>query len=218
MYSRTIVRTCIATSVVAALVSQVVEAQTGPRDFLAAAPASLFYTEDEMSEEAKVALVTARVRKPDSFDCSEWGISAESLESLVLQFCADSAVTIRSYRATGQDKQSIVIVESSRSSGRATDLSVYRFMKGQQTFTPLSAGELAQIGIEPITENDFLAPKDRFPQQDSQPVSLALTESGELEGRPVVWMDPRWQHRKAAFSVRFVWSEGRFKKAVKATE
>lgn len=218
MYSRTIVGIFIAAFVAVPLGSNVLEAQTGPRDFLAAAPATLFYTEDEMSEETKAALAKARVKKPESFDCSEWGIASESPESLVLQFCADSAVTVRSYRSPKREGQSVVIVESSRSSGRANDLSVFRFAKGQQAFAPLTVHELAEIGIGPITENDFLAPQDRFPQHDSKTVSLALTEAGELEGRPVTWMDPRWEHRKESFSVKFVWSDGRFKKVVKAAE
>jgi hypothetical protein len=71
-----------------------------------------------------------------------------------------------------------------------------------------------QLGIEQLTENDFLKPEQRFPAHEAQVVGLELSDKGELQGRLETWMDPRWEHRSEAFSVKFVWSEGRFHKVL----
>ena len=92
-------------------------AQSVPRDFVAAAPAALFYTEDEMSENEKAALVKSRF-KSKTFDCSRWGVAAETDSCLVLKYCQDSSITVRSYRLPVGLDESIIVVQSSRSSGR----------------------------------------------------------------------------------------------------
>lgn len=189
-------------------------AQSVPRDFVAAAPAALFYTEDEMSENEKAALVKSRFKRIKTFDCSRWGVAAETDSSLVLKYCQDSSITVRSYRLPVGLDESIIVVQSSRSSGRANDISVFKFKRGQRAFEPLSSDKLAELGLEQITENDFLEPSQRFPPQEALPVGLELSEEGDLQGRPVTWMDPRWAHRREAFSVKFVWVDGRFKKVL----
>jgi hypothetical protein len=190
------------------------QAESITREFFKAAPATLFYTEDEMSETDKEALIKGGFKKVRSFTCSGWGVAEESSSSLVLQYCADSSVTLRSYRGSTQSEESVIVVQSSRSAGRANDLSVFRFRKGQHAFVALSQEELSKLGIEQLTENDFLEPEQRFPPHEAQVVRLELSEKGELQGRLMTWMDPRWEHRSEAFSVKFVWSDGRFKKVL----
>jgi hypothetical protein len=190
----------------------VAQAENVAREFFKAAPATLFYTEDEMSEEDKAALIKAGFTRAKSFDCSAWGVAEETSSTLVLQYCADSSVTVRSYRVPARPDESVIVLQSSRSSGHANDLSVFRFKKGQQAFVALLQEELSKLGIDRLTENDFLEPEQRFALDEARTVGLELSEKGELLGRLITWMDPRWEHRKEAFSVKFVWSEGRFKR------
>lgn len=184
------------------------------RDFVTMAPAELFYTEDEMSEEAKANLVKGGFKRTRSFNCSSWGVAAESSDRIVLQSCSDSWVVVQLYRDTGSHKGKRVIaaVNSVRSSGRASDLELFSVSGVGDTFKPLGQQERAALGIESLTEDDFVANEDRFPAGDAQPVGLTLSDSGELVAEPQSWMDPRWEARRQLFENRFVWRGERFER------
>ena len=192
------------------LVARVVDAQVGPREFFKAAPADLFYTEDEMSERDKAAVIKGGFRITKRFNCSVWGVAKETKDSLSLQYCDDSVVNVRVFRSNALLDDAVVAVESSRSSGRASDLNFFRFKKGQQNFSPLTIEELKALGIEPLTENDFLDDSQKFAPGEDGAVRLVLNESGDLSGELMTWMDPRWEQRRQAYTVQFVWSGGQF--------
>jgi hypothetical protein len=187
------------------------------RDFVAMAPAALFYTEDELSEEAKAALVKGGFKRTRSFNCSKWGVASESRERLVLQSCADSWVVVQLYRYSNphKDKRVIVAINSVRSSGRAGDLELFIVTGRGDSFKPLSQQQRSEIGIDVLTEDDFVAVEERFPAGDAQPVSLTLAESGALIGELQTWMDPRWESRNQAFEISFVWRGQRFERVKK---
>jgi hypothetical protein len=181
-----------------------------PRDFVSSAPAELFYTEDEMSEEEKRVLVRGGFKKKVKFDCSAWGVAAESSDRIVLQYCADSFVVVHVFRGLRDPKSALVAVSSVRASGRASDLTMFRASKGQKEFAPLTQQQLAELGVRELTENDFLKEAQRFSPGEAQPVRLALSDSGELHGELMTWMDPRWEDREQAYEVAFVWRQGSF--------
>jgi len=181
-----------------------------PRDFVSGAPADLFYTEDEMSAEEKQALVKGGFKKRDEFDCSAWGVAEETADRLVLQYCADSSVTVQVYRDVPDAKSVLVAVSSVRAGGRASNLSLFKAAKDQKEFVPLTDAQLREIGVTQLTENDFLKDAQRFSASEAQGVRLTLGEKGELRGEPDTWMDPRWETRQQAFEVAFVWDRGRF--------
>jgi hypothetical protein len=192
------------------LVSTALAEVYSPRDFVSAAPADLFYTEDEMSAEEKQALVKSGFKKRDEFDCSAWGVAEETPDRLVLQYCADSSVTVQVYRDAPDAKSVLVAVSSVRASGRAGNLSLFKATKDQKEFVALTDTQLREIGVLQLTENDFLKDAQRFPASEAQGVRLTLGEKGELRGEPDTWMDPRWEARQQAFEVAFVWGKGRF--------
>jgi len=181
-----------------------------PRDFVKAAPAELFYTDDEMSEEEKQALVKNGFKKKKQFDCSAWGVAEESKDRMVLQYCSDSSVTVQVYRTTTDPKAALVAVLSSRGSGRSSDLALFQVTTGQEEFAPLSTAQLSSIGVTALTENDFLKDDQKFPAQDAQAARLTLAEDSTLRGELNNWMDPRWEHRSEAYEIAFAWNNGRF--------
>jgi|GEM_PF-3359269 len=181
-----------------------------PRDFVSAAPADLFYTEDEMSSEEKQSLVKGGFKKRDEFDCSAWGVADETPDRLVLQYCADSSVTVQVYRDAPDAKSVLVAVSSVRAGGRAGNLSLFKAAKDQKAFVALTDAQLQELGVAQLTENDFLKEAQRFSASEAQGVRLTLGEKGELRGEPDTWMDPRWETRQQAFEVAFVWDKGRF--------
>jgi hypothetical protein len=184
------------------------------RDFVAMAPAELFYTEDEMSEEAKAKLVKGGFKRTKSFNCLAWGVASESRNRIVLQICSDSWVVVQLYHDTGshKDKRVIVAVNSVRSSGRASDLELFSVSGDGDSFKPMSQQERAALGVESLTEDDFLANEERFPVGEALPVGLTVSESGELVGELQTWMDPRWESRRQLFENRFVWRGERFER------
>jgi hypothetical protein len=188
--------------------------ETPARDFFSAAPAEFFYTDDEMSENAKALIVKQGFRISKRFDCSAWGVAHERPEILTLKICEDSSVTVRAYRSGASHDGTIVVVSSSRSSGRANDLQLYRFVKGQTKFAPLTQDELKQIGLETITEGDFLAETEKLPPGESDQIQLTLAENGDLLAEPITWMNPRWENLHVRRSIRFVWHDGHFVKKV----
>jgi len=189
------------------------QAQTySPRDFIKAAPPELFFTDDEMSKDQKDALVKGGFKRVPVFDCSTWGVSEESADRLMLQYCSDSSVTVHVYHDAVDKDLALVAVSSVRSSGRAGDLALYRMIKGSGDFKPLTQSQLLELGISPITENDFLKEADRFAVGQAQPVKLSLGEKGDLKGELYTWMDPRWETRHQAYEVSFVWDGNKFSK------
>lgn len=186
------------------------EALYSPRDFIAAASAEFFYTDDEMSEDEKRSLVRGGFKKRVDFDCSAWGVAEESADRIVLQYCADSFVVVQVFRNSKDPKSSLVAVHSVRASGRASDLKMFRASRGQREFVPLTQQQLVDIGVTALTENDFLRETQRFPPAEAQPVRLALSENGELQGELMTWMDPRWESREPAYDIAFVWRQDRF--------
>lgn len=184
-----------------------------PRDFVKSAPANLFYTDDEMSSTEKDALVKGGFKRTSVFDCSSWGVSEESANRLVMQYCSDSSVTVHIYRDTADSDVVVVAVASVRASGKAGELSLFRISKDQGNFKPLSQQQLSDLGVVPLTENDFLRESERFPVGQAQPVKLSLSDNGDLKGELFTWMDPRWETRTQSFDVYFAWDGKKFSKS-----
>ena len=194
-------------------VSSAIADTYSPRDFVKSAPANLFYTDDEMSSTDKDALVKGGFKRTSIFDCSAWGVSEEGADRLVMQYCSDSSVTVHVYRDTVDRDVVIVAVASVRASGKAGDLSLFRIVKSHGDFKPLSQQQLSDLGIVPLTENDFLKDSERFPVGQAQPVKLSLGDNGDLKGELFTWMDPRWETRTQRFDVYFAWEGKKFSKS-----
>jgi hypothetical protein len=206
-------RSLFFTVALALMLDSQAQAQTySPRDFIKAAPPELFFTDDEMSKDQKDALVKGGFKRVPVFDCSTWGVSEESADRLMLQYCSDSSVTVHVYHDAVDKDLALVAVSSVRSSGRAGDLALYRMIKGSGDFKPLTQSQLRELGILPLTENDFLKEADRFAVGQAQPVKLSLGEKGDLRGELYTWMDPRWETRHQAYEVSFVWDGNKFAK------
>jgi hypothetical protein len=183
-----------------------------PRDFFAAAPANFFYTDDEMGEEDKAAIIKGGYKKKAEFDCSSWGVEKESKNELVLRYCPDSSVTIFVYNYANDPKSALVVASSTRgSSGQANDLDFYRATKGQKEFTILSDKERIELGLTPLTDNDFLKESNRFPASEVEPAPFWLDDNGIVRALPHLWMNTRWEHKKIDFNIHFVWDQNRFK-------
>lgn len=187
-------------------------AQFSPRDFFAMAPASIFYTEDEMSDADKVAVIKDRYKVTQSFSCTAWGVAEETAESLMLRYCRDSFVSIRVYPSPGQEH--VVIVQSARSSGRATDLQFFRVDVGSKELFPISFDTLETVGIESVSENDLLTERDKFKDTEAKKASLLLDEDGSLRANVDTWMNPRWETKEISYDVIFEWTGNRFQKRV----
>ena len=183
-------------------------ADYSPRDFLAAAPAETFYTEDEMSEHEKQKLLSAPFDPGTNFTCEAWAIAKESPSSLTVQICPDSFVRIQFYPAASGD--TIVAVESNRSSGRSFDLQFFQVLGESNALSKIDDARLKALGLDDVTENDLLARSDRFPPGGSQRVFLSLDESGRPRATPRSWKDSRWKKRTVAFDVTFEWNGSRF--------
>lgn len=191
-------------------------AEYSPRDFLAMAPASTFYTEDEMSEAEKSALIKNGFTPQASFSCEAWGVAEETPTSLTLKYCRDSSVRIWVYPSSSSN--TVVVVESSRSSGGATDLTFFLVDYTNKKISPVRSDALATLGLEPITENDFLTDSQRFKPEEAESATLFLDEKGEIQATAQTWMNPRWKTRQEAYRVRFAWDGARFKKQITAIE
>lgn len=198
------------------LVATAVEslAEYSPRTFFTAAPISTFYTEDEMTQADRSAIVRHGFQAATKFTCEKWEVAEETPTSLVLKNCPDSSVRIQVY--PGNTNNSVVAVESTRSSGRAVTIAFFTISNPSNTITPLSSSELSSIGIEPLTENDFLSDKDKFNSSDNEVVSFALERDGSLTGILNTWMDPRWEKREQAYRVTLTWNGQRFERSTRA--
>jgi hypothetical protein len=183
-------------------------ADYSPRDFLAAAPAKTFYTEDEMSEDEKQKVLRAPFDPGANFTCESWAIAKESPSSLTLQICPDSFVRIQLYREASGD--TLVAVESNRSSGRSMDLQFFQVSRESNALSEIADERLKDLGLDDVTENDLLAESDKFPPGGSERVFLSLDESGRLRTTPRTWNDPRWEGKTVAFDVTFAWNGSRF--------
>ena len=183
-------------------------ADYSPRDFLAAAPAETFYTEDEISEHDKQKLLSAPFDPRTNFTCEAWAVAKESTSSLTVQICPDSFVRIQLYRAASGD--TIVAVESNRSSGRSFDLQFFQVSGESNALFKIDDERLKALGLEDVTENDLLGERDSFPPSGSERVFLSLDESGRPRATPRSWNDPRWEKRTVAFDVTFEWNGSRF--------
>ena len=188
------------------------DAQFSPRDFFEIAPASIFYTEDEMSAADKAAIIKHGFKTTKSFSCTAWGVAEETAESLMLRHCKDSFVRIRVYTSPGQEP--VVIVQSARSSGRATDLQFFRVKVGSKELFPIPHDKLATIGVEPVSENELVTEKDKFTESEVEKTSLILDDDGDLRANADTWMNPRWETRDIAYDVKFQWTGTRFQKRV----
>jgi hypothetical protein len=187
-------------------------AQFSARDFFIYAPASTFYTEDEMSNEDKTAIIKKGFQALHSFSCSEWGVAEETSQSLMLRYCKDSFVSIRVYPSTV--RAPVVVVQSSRSSGRASDLQFFRVNIRSKKLTNIPPHRLQTIGIEPVTENELISETDKFKNSAAEKAALLLDDDGSLRASVDTWMNPRWQNRELAYNVIFVWNGARFQKRV----
>jgi hypothetical protein len=180
------------------------------RRFFTAAPINSFYTEDEMSEADRQSIVRSGFKLQEEFNCKKWGVAEETKSSLTLQYCGDSSVRIQVYpRASGG---AVVAVESSRSSGRAVEISFFEVSREGDVITILPASALPSIGLNPLTENDFLEDKDHFSSSDNKGVPLSLSSVGSLSGSLNTWMDPRWSERNRAFDIELVWNGAQFER------
>lgn len=199
-------------SLLALSASMVARADYSPRDFVKHAPASTFYTDDEMSEEEKAALIRGGFQKRASFSCDAWGIAEETPRSLVLKYCNDSAVTIHTFH----DKKgsAVVAVQSERGNGRAITLSFFSASPTKTSITPLSSSEVEALGITPLDENDFVKATDKFKTDDVAPALLTLEGDGTIQARVETWMNPKWAVKQPAFNIAFVWDGERFQKRV----
>jgi hypothetical protein len=185
-------------------------AEHTPRTFFTTAPISTFYTEDEMSEADRASIIRTQFKPLAKFTCKQWGVAEETPTSLILQNCADSSVRIQVYPATSGD--SVVAVESSRSNGRAVDVAFFKVSSGDVIKKISSSSELNTIGIEPLTENDFLLEKDHFKPSENEVVRMYVEQDGSLHGILNTWMNPRWETREQAYSVTLSWNGQRFEK------
>jgi hypothetical protein len=114
-------------------------ADYSPRDFFVSAPAELFYTDDEMSEEDKAAVVKKGFKTVEEFNCTAWGVASESKDALTLKYCQDSEVVIRVFRIKDAPTEPLVAVQSARSSGRAVDLAWFKVLLGK----PINSGDIS---------------------------------------------------------------------------
>ena len=187
-------------------------AQFSARDFFIYAPASTFYTEDEMSDEDKTAIIKKGFKATQSFSCSEWGVAEETSQLLTLRYCTDSFVSIRVYPSTVGDP--VVIVQSSRSSGRVSDLQFFGINVRSKKLTNIPPHRLQTIGIEPVTDNELVIETDKFKNSAAENAALVLDDDGNLRASVDTWMNPRWQNRELAYNVIFVWNGARFQKRV----
>jgi len=187
-------------------------AQLSARDFFIYAPASTFYTEDEMSDEDKTAIIKKGFKATHSFSCSEWGVAEETSQLLTLRYCTDSFVSIRVYPSTVGDP--VVIVQSSRSSGRVSDLQFFGINVRSKKLTNIPPHRLQTIGIEPVTDNELVIETDKFKNSAAENAALVLDDDGNLRASVDTWMNPRWQNRELAYNVIFVWNGARFQKRV----
>ena len=188
-------------------------AQYSPRDFFRAAPASTFYTEDEMSDAEKAAIIKDEFKHTTSFTCSAWGVAQETPQSLLLKYCQDSFVGIHVYPSTSRDP--VVIVESSRSSGRASSLQFFVVKARSQQITMLPPDKLRTIGIESVTENDLVTEHDKFKDDEVEKATMLLDEDGRIRASVDTWMNPRWEQREIAYDIVFEWNGERFQKHIR---
>jgi hypothetical protein len=189
-----------------------VAADYSPRDFLAAAPAETFYTEDEMSEDEKQKVLRAPFDTGTNVTCEAWAIVRESPSSLTLQICPDSFIRIQLYREASGD--TLVAVESNRSSGRSFELQFFQVSGESNALSLISDERLKALGLDDVTENDLLAERDRFPPGAAERVFLSLDESGQPRATLRSWNNPRWARRTVSFDVRFDWNGSRFNRRV----
>lgn len=187
-------------------------AQFSPRDFFVMAPASIFYTEDEMSDSDKESVIKSKFKTTTSFSCATWGVAEETTRSLMLRYCKDSFVRIYVYPSAAHTP--IVIVQSVRSSGRASDLQFFRVDDVSKKLDTIALNQLHTIGIEPVTENELVTVKDRVKDSEAETATLILDDDGGLRASVETWMNPRWENRDIAYDVTFEWTGERFQKRV----
>ena len=188
-------------------------ADYSPRDFLSQAPAETFSTEDELSEVEKQRVANSKFIPSTSFTCEAWEIADESPTSLTLRICPDSFVRIQLFHQSSGD--TIVGVESNRSAGRAFDLRFFLVAGPRREISELNDTQLKALGIDEVSENELLAPSERFPPATARMVSLSLDEEGRPKATLRPWEEPRWEKRRVAFEPFFEWDGARFHKRVK---
>ncbi|MEY4668853.1 MAG: hypothetical protein RL518_1552 [Pseudomonadota bacterium] len=185
-------------------------AEYSARDFFAKAPPETFYTEVEMTTADKEAILKSNFRRSPDFSCEAWGVADESPSSLTLKICPDSSVYIQLFRETSGD--TLVGVESNRSSGRAFELLFYRVIRHSEAIVKLSDNQLKTLGLEEIGENELLSEQMKFPKEMEQRVLLSLDGSGTPRASIATWGDPRWKERQVTFNIFFQWNGSRFQK------
>ena len=183
-------------------------AEFSARELFSIAPTELFFTEDELSDSDRHAVLHSTPFPGRTFNCERWGISEESLSSLALRICHDSFVRIQLFRETSGT--TIVAIESNRSSGRAVDLRFFQVAGSNHSMVPLSPSHIRAQGLEQVSENDLLMENDHFPVAEAQSVPLRLDEEGRPKATVVTWNAPRWAYRTAAFDVIFEWDGAHF--------
>jgi hypothetical protein len=185
-------------------------AEYSPRDFFTSAPSELFYTDDEMSEEDKAAVLKKGFKKVEQFNCSAWGVAAESKDTLTLKYCADSEVIVRVYPVKDAPKQPLVAVQSVRASGRAVDLAWFKVSGGPDSFAPLTEEQLKKFGLERPPAIDFMAKGNPLPEGGPPTINMELDDEGRVSSSIYTWMEPQWANQEPDFSFKFVWEGSRF--------
>lgn len=188
-------------------------AEYSPRDFVIGAPAQTFYTEDTMTEGEKRSALNATFKRSDDSECQSWGVAEESSTSITLQMCPDSFVRVQLFRASSGD--TIVAVESNRSSGRAVDLNLFKVTSNTGVISELTKDQREALGLEEVTENDLLTDQMKFPAGIAERLTLGLDQEGRPTALLWTWMNPRWETRTQAYDIVFEWDGSRFQKTIK---
>lgn len=187
------------------------QAEYSPRDFFKKAPASIFYTEDEMTESDKQAVIMSNFKTQSSFSCDAWGVADETPRSLTLQYCRDSSVLVYTFPKKNGDL--VVAVQSTRAGGRAADLALYSMAVGSQAVVRIPNDATESLGLTTVTDNDFLK-DDAFRPEEVEVAPLTLEPDGILRAYAQTWMNPKWQDKQEAFQISFTWDGDRFQKKI----
>lgn len=190
-------------------------AEFSPRDFFKKAPASVFYTEDEMTESDKQAVIKSDFKIQSSFSCDAWGVAEESPRSLTLQYCRDSSVLVYTFPKNNGDV--VVAVQSARGGGRSVDLAFYSMAVGSPAVVRIPNDARESLGLTPVTDNDFLK-NDAFKPEEVEVAPLTLESDGILRASAQTWMNPKWKDKTEAFQVAFIWNGSRFEKKISPVE
>ena len=181
------------------------------RDFFMAAPAATFHTEVDMTEPEKALIIKNKFQPladSDYSKCLDWGVPEESPHTMELKSCFDSSIRIRVFNSIPGP----IVVAVCVSMGQSSELDMYTVSLSEHTITNIPRDQLASIGIEKITENDFLSEESKFSESEALPAEIFMVHDGSIQAMVSSWMDPRWENKIITYDVSFVWDGVKFKK------